>query len=278
MTLIESALQKLQQSSRRPASAPLRPTQARVEATLAPPQPPPAARPPPAPLKLLHATIDSVVMERNCVLPRVSDETALRAYKILRTRVLQRMSANNWTSLLVTGSDVEQGKTLTAINLAFALAQDPATQVCLVDLDLRRPHVAGSMGMQFNYGLGDYLSGSVEADQIMYEVGVPRMCVIPNSQSLQHSSELLSSPRMVHLVEQLAHSGSHRVVIFDMPPLLMSDDVLVFSKLVDTMLFVVSEGQTERGTVEKAKEVLGEMNVLGVVLNRSAETNEAGYY
>lgn len=271
MTLIESALQKLQQGGKRPLGSPGRATQARIEATV-------AAIPAPPPVPLLHATIDSAVMERSCILPRVSDETALRAYKILRTRVLQKLSANNWRSMVVTGTDVQQGKTLTSINLAFALAQDPSTNVCLVDLDLRRPHVANSMGMQFNFGLGDYLSGSAEIEQIMYEVGVPRLTIIPNAQSLQHSSELLSSTRMAQLVERLYAGDSHRVVIFDMPPLMMSDDVMVFSRQADGILLVVSEGATERGTVEKAKEVLAEMNVLGVVLNQSMESNEAGYY
>jgi hypothetical protein len=272
MTLIESALQKLQQSGKRPPKPAMRATLPRLDAlaSSAPPQPEIVPK--------LRATLDSAVMERNCILPRVTDETALRAYKILRTRLLQKLTAENWRSVIVTGSDVQQGKTLTAINVAFALAQDTSTNVCLVDLDLRRPHVANSMGMQLNFGLGDYLAGSAEIDQIIYEVGVPRLAVIPNGHSLQHSSELLASARMQELLMRLQGSNSFNVIIYDMPPLMMSDDVLIFGPQADGVLFVVSEGITERRTVEKAKEVLGEMNVLGVVLNRSAETNEAGYY
>lgn len=270
MTLIENALQKLQQGAKRPGATIQRPSQSRIEATIAPP--------PAAPVPLLHATIDSLVMERNCILPRINDEQALRAYKILRTRVSQKLLSSNWHSLIVTGTDVQQGKTLTAINLAFALAQDPATSVCLIDLDLRRPHVANSMGMQFNFGLGDYLSGAAEIEQIIYEVGVPRLAIIPNAQQLQQSSELLSSPRMMQLLDRLRGAAEYRVIIYDMPPMMMSDDVLVFSGQADAVLLVVSEGQTERGTVEKAKEVMSEMSVLGVVLNRSMESNEAGYY
>ncbi len=270
MTLIENALQKLQQGAKRAGASSLaRPSQSRIEGNVAPP---------PAPIPLLHATIDSAIMERNCVLPRVNDEQALRAYKILRTRVLQKLTSNDWHSLIVTGTDVQQGKTLTAINLAFALAQDPATSVCLVDLDLRRPHVANSLGMQFNFGLGDYLSGAAEIEQIMYEVGVPRLAIIPNAQQLQHSSELLSSPRMMQLLERLRGVATQNVIIYDMPPLMMSDDVIGFCSQADGVLLVVSEGMTERGSVEKAKEVMADMNVLGVVLNRSMETNEAGYY
>lgn len=269
MTLIESALQKLQKSGQLPSAGKANARTAILERAR------PAATPP---VPLLHATIDKVQMERHCVLPRISDESALRAYKILRTRLLQKLGAENWRSLVVTGADVQQGKTLTSVNLAFALAQDPSTSVCIVDLDLRRPQVANCMGMQFNFGLGDYLSGNAEIEQIVYEVGVPRLAVIPNAHALQQSSELLSSPRMKQLVDRLQGSAEFNVIIYDMPPLMMSDDVLVFGPQVDGLLFVVAEGLTQRDSVEKAKEVLADMNVMGVILNRSREANESGYY
>ena len=80
------------------------------------------------------------------VLPQVTDAGALRAYKILRTRVLRRLEANQWHSFAVTGVTAGEGKTLTAINLAMALAQDVNTWVFLVDLDLQRPRVADYLG------------------------------------------------------------------------------------------------------------------------------------
>jgi len=63
-----------------------------------------------------------------------------------------------------------------------------------------------------------------------------------------------------------------------MPPLLMGDDVLKFYPNVDSMLFVVCEGKTSRASVERAREVLQEMNLIGTVVNRSAEREETGYY
>jgi len=69
-----------------------------------------------------------------------------------------------------------------------------------------------------------------------------------------------------------------RVVIFDMPPLLASDDVLAFAPQFDSLLLVVSEGQSGRAMLRGAKEVLAEMNLMGVVLNRSKERNESAYY
>jgi shikimate 5-dehydrogenase len=68
------------------------------------------------------------------VLLRVHDVAISRAYKILRTRVLHRLAANNWTTLGITGTAAGEGKSLTAVNLALALAQDVNTWVTLVDL------------------------------------------------------------------------------------------------------------------------------------------------
>ena len=69
-----------------------------------------------------------------------------------------------------------------------------------------------------------------------------------------------------------------RIIVFDMPPLMVTDDVLAFAPRVDTFLLVVSQGQTARRTLANAKEVLSEVNLMGVVLNRSTERNDSPYY
>ncbi len=217
-------------------------------------------------------------MEENRILPQISDRAALRAYKIMRTRLLQRLAQNKWQTLAVTGTDTGQGKTLTAINLAIALAQDPNTSVMLVDLDLQRPMIGTYMGMTFQHGLGEYLTGEAEVDQIIYSPGIERLAVIPNSRSFEHSSERLMGPRMLELQSFINAESPPRIVIYDMPPLLLSDDVLTFAPQVDGMLLVVSEGFTSRSALKKSKEILAEMNVIGVVLNRSTERDDDAYY
>ena len=101
---------------------------------------------------------------------------------------------------------------------------------------------------------------------------------MPNFQPLAHSSELLTSPRMGEFLQQLDAELPRRVIIFDMPPVLAADDVLAFAPQFDGMLLVVAEGTTGRDSLRSAKEVLSEMNLLGVVLNRSAERNDSAYY
>ncbi len=231
--------------------------------------------------KFKEVPLNAQTMERYCILPQTDDPSALRAYKILRTRLLQRMVSNNWYSVAVTGSTTGEGKTVTAINLAIALAQDVNTWVFLVDLDLQRPQIANYLGLEFGKGLGDYLGGEgdLELRDICYNVtGIDRLAVIPNSQVLHHSSELLVSPRMHALSQSLGAETPRRIVIFDMPPLLASDDVLAFAPQVDGLLLVLAEGISARANLEKSKQLIGNTNLIGVVLNRSSESTDSPYY
>lgn len=227
-------------------------------------------------------SLDRAVLEESNILPQITDPGALRAYKILRTRLLRRLEANQWHSFAVTGATAGEGKTLTATNLAVALAQDSNTWVFLLDLDLQRPKVADYLGLgnsRGERGLTDFLLGDATLEQITYSpTSMERLAVIPNFQAVANASDLLTSPRMDELVRMLEAETPRRIMIFDMPPVLASDDVLAFSPQIDGILLVVGEGTTNRDALRGAKELLQEMNLLGVVLNRSEAQDEGAYY
>jgi protein-tyrosine kinase len=276
MSIIEEAVRKnAERQNRQAATDPLR-GQARLR------------RVPTGPVDTSHAqrfqpiTLDKAALHDNLVLPQLQDAGALRAYKILRTRVLRRLEANQWRSFALTGVTAGEGKTLTAVNLAIALAQDVNTWVALVDLDLQRPRIAEYLGMRSTRGekgLSDYLQGEATFENIVYcPAEIERLAVIPNFTPMLNASETLTSPRMAELLQALEAETPRRVLIFDMPPVLAADDVLAFAPQIDGLLLVVAEGTTDRNQLTRAKEVLAEMNLLGVVLNRSAERNDAAYY
>ena len=276
MSIIEEAVRKnAERQNRQAATDPPR-GQARLR------------RVPTAPVDTSHAqrfqpvTLDKAVLHDNFVLPQLQDAGALRAYKILRTRVLRRLEANQWRSFALTGVTAGEGKTLTAINLAIALAQDVNTWVALVDLDLQRPRVAEYLGLRSTHGekgLSDYLQGDATFENIVYAPSdIERLAIIPNFTPLLNASETLTSPRMGELMQALEAETPRRILIFDMPPVLAADDVLAFAPQIDGLLLVVAEGTTDRNQLTRAKEVLAEMSLLGVVLNRSAERNDAAYY
>jgi protein-tyrosine kinase len=219
---------------------------------------------------------DVDLLEQNRI---VIDERSIAsaAYKVLRTRVLQRMRRNGWKTLAVTGTAPNEGKTLTAINLSINLAWHLTTSVVLVDMDLRSPSVHRYLGIDTRYGLMDYLNGDVPLVRAGVRPGLERLGVIMNDRPVQNASELLTAPETVALIEEVKR-GDDRIVIFDMPPVFAGDDVLAFAPLVDAVLIVLSQGTTKRAALVALRELLQNVNVIGTVLNRSSERVAPYYY
>ena len=225
------------------------------------------------------ADVESRTMEINKILPAVDDKSAITAYKMLRTRVLQRMRSNNWSSLIVTGAGASEGKTVTACNLAVSISNDVNQSVILVDLDLQRSSVASNFGLTVNAGVGDFLSGNADFQDIIYSpVDMDRLAIIPNCDCIENSSELLASPKMRELLQHIEERGENTITIFDMPPVLACDDVLSFLPYVDATLLVVSEGRTKRTALSRTMEMLADANLMGVVLNQSREKYSVSTY
>ena len=266
LSLIEKAVAKAKSSAeRKPAEMPVD-VQLRVNSRSVDREPSTAA-------------IEAQTMERNKIMPAVDDKAAVAAYKVLRTRALQRMRSNQWRTVVVTAADAQEGKTLTACNLAVSIAKDVNQSVFLVDLDLQHPSISDYFGLDIQAGIGEFLTGAAEFDDVIYSPeGLDRIFVIPNRAPVENASELIASPRMKILLKRISEHSGKPYAIFDMPPVLACDDVLAFLPSVDSLLFVVSEGNTQRSRLAKAVEMLGNVNLLGVVLNRSRELRRASSY
>jgi len=208
------------------------------------------------------------VLESNRVLSGKEPAEVMQAYKMLRTQVLQKLKFNQWNSLAIVSPREGNGKTLTAINLAISLAQEVKHSVLLVDLDLKDPSVADYMGITLELGITDYLLRDEPIRNILLNPGLERLVVLGGHENLSHSSEALGSPKLINLVEELKQRYPNRIVIFDLPPLLLSDDAVAFSPYVDAMLMVVEEGQTTSDDLERCAEMLGDKPLLGSVLNK----------
>ena len=233
-----------------------------------------------------------IVRSRTRVLP-VSEQTLDRhrivtaltapslakdAYRMLRTRVSQRLRSNGWNSLCVTGPLQGAGKTVTATNLAVSLAMEPQRSVLLVDLDLRRPSIHEYFGYRPEVGISSYLFEGVAIEDILFSPGIERLVVLPGCENISDSSEVLGSSRLLELAEELKNRYSDRIVIFDMPPLLAVDDALAFSPNVDAVLLVAENGATTEDDLRRAVDCLSNVPILGTVLNKSEGTSSDKYY
>lgn len=193
------------------------------------------------------------------------------SFKILRTQILQRMRENNWNALAITSPGENEGKTLSAINLAISLAMEVDQTVLLVDADLRHPSVHHYFGMADGPGLSDYLTSDMPLGDMLVHPGIGRFVFLPGGKPLLNSSEMLGSPKMAQLVQELKNRYPSRIVLFDLPPILSAADALAFSPYVDAALLVVEEARTRKESLIRAAELLDGTNLIGTVLNKSLE-------
>jgi protein-tyrosine kinase len=219
---------------------------------------------------------DEQVALDNRLLCHAMDPAAVTAYKMLRTQIMQRLRAQGWSSIGVTATRAGEGKTLTSINLALSLAMNPDQLVFLVDFDLHRHCIGDYFGVPNRGGLADVLKGTPLLERLVH-YGDSRLYMLLNDETIENSSERLASEETGRIVEELNSLGG--IVIYDLPPLLSADDYLAFSGTIDCTLLVVSEGETQRSDLSRARELLGANGLLGVVLNKSRDQSLiAGYY
>lgn len=217
-------------------------------------------------------------LAREHILPPGADGPLAAPYKLLRTQVLQRLDQLGANTLAILSPAPGAGKTLTAINLAIAIAADLGRTALLVDLDLRNPHVHTRLGLEPEAGVEDCLRGRKSIEQVIVRLeGYERLAVMPARGSVSNTSELLTSERAAALIDELRNRYKNRIMIFDLPPVLQADDALAFSRVVQAGLVVAGEGRTDRGQLLRSIEMLRELTIVGTVLNGSRDRALAHY-
>jgi protein-tyrosine kinase len=217
------------------------------------------------------------VLSENRIIAGNSSDPRATAFKLLRTQVLQAMRENQWSSLAVTGPISGVGKSMVATNLAISISLDVNQTVLLVDMDLRRPSLHKNFDFEPQFGLLDYLNGDTDLTDIFVNPGFKRFLMLPGRGTTTESSELLSSPRMLGLINELKSRYESRIVIFDLPPLLNVDDAMVFLPNVDSTLLVVENGRNTQSDVQNSLRLLEGTNLIGTVLNKSDEVIKGRY-
>ena len=225
-----------------------------------------------------EVTLDRLrASERRVVFPDTTGAPA-HAYRMLRTQLLRQMRQHKLRMIGVVSSVDGEGKTVTATNLALSMAAEPNQTVLLVDLDLHRPTIASLLGIEGKAGLEAWFEGSASVAELFVRLhGIERFRVLPTLAPVAGSSEALAGPRAQELLEELKNRYSDRLVILDLPPVLLTDDVLTIAPLLDGVLMVVTEGVTEREDVTRVRELLNNVRVLGTVLNDSDDSEKRTY-
>jgi protein-tyrosine kinase len=219
-------------------------------------------------------------LEENRIVGHLSDGIGTIPFEILRTKVIQEMTAQGWTVLVVTSPTQGCGKTVTAINLALSMAKLQGRSVYLVDMDLRKPAIAKYLGVPKLPGFNDYLYGKVEAGETLFNIDVAgqKLNIACNWDVTSNPAEAMASQHVTEFLTYLKKRQEQAIIIVDLPPLLVSDDVMSILPLADCCLLTVAENLSTSHDVVNCEELLATTNFLGCVYNKSREVNKNQYY
>ena len=206
--------------------------------------------------------------------------TATEQYKLLRTNLDFTVPVGTKCPVIgVTSSMRGEGKSTTAINLSYVLAEK-GSKVLLIDGDLRIPSVAKKMGIESSPGLTDVLMGKGEFDLKEFKsIILKSWYIMPSGDIPPNPSELLGSKRMEAALNQLREMFDY--IIIDLPPVNIVSDALSISQLITGIIIVIREEYTEKKELERCfrQLKLSNANILGCVINESKSNgNSYGKY
>lgn len=203
---------------------------------------------------------------------------AAEQYQGLRL-TLERLARSRGAQVIAVSSPAAgEGKTVTAVNLAGALARGSDARVLLVDADLRRPSIARNLGMEDGErnGLADIIADTrLELADGARQLEAFNMAVVPAGSPHPAIHKILRSPRLEHLLSEARKQYDYIVV--DTPPLLPVFDSALLARVADGLLLVVAANQTPRKLLGEALNLVDPSKVLGIVFNRD-DRPLFGYY
>lgn len=207
----------------------------------------------------------------NGLFPMPSNQPAALAIDQLRSKLLHGIAARGWKRIAVTSPTHGCGKSFVATNLALSLARRAGSRTALIDLDLRRPQLAGLLGLQDAPEFAEFLTGDQPLESVFRRFG-RTLALGLNSKPVAMAAELLHSPETTLALAAMVDQLDPEVVLYDMPPALGTDDLLALAPSLDAVLLVVDGTKSTPADVRACESLLeGRMPLLGVVLNRAQD-------
>jgi capsular exopolysaccharide synthesis family protein len=213
------------------------------------------------------------------LVPNAADPAVAESYRRLRTKILEQQEIKSFLTLAIASASPQEGKTITALNLAFSLALLQSCRVLLVDGDLRRGTIGKLVGADALPGLSDVIEGTAGLADVIVRCGNPPIHVLTRGQSKIAPAELLNSPDLGRHLRRLAEDFD--IVLVDSPAFNMVTDARLIAAHCDAVLLIARAFSTTRKALEQAAQELSGFRVIGTVLNGGAKSQlyrRHGYY
>ncbi len=197
-------------------------------------------------------------------------------YRSLRTRILEAGERMQMRAIVVTSAGIAEGKTLTALNLAWLLAQTEGVRALVIDSDLRRPCATDYLGIDAQVGLSEVLGGQLNLADAIVRLEPAGLHLLPGGRPRDDVAELLSGPSYGRVLSEVRRMFDY--IIIDAPPLGIFTDANVLMSRADGGLLVVRAGKTRYAAVDKLLDQMPKDRLLGVILNRTEDQPDSNSY
>jgi protein-tyrosine kinase len=194
-------------------------------------------------------------------------------YRSLRTHILHRSQRQKLQSVVVASVNPTEGKSITALNLSWMLAQTDGVSALVIDSDLRMPSLADYLGIEADKGLSHVLAGEATLAESIIRLEPSGLHILPGGNPRTDVAELISGPRFKEILREAREMFDY--IIIDAPPLGIFTDATVLINHADGALLVVRANKTRYSVIDRLLEPLPKDRLLGVVLNQS---EDYGYY
>ncbi len=202
-------------------------------------------------------------------------------YRSLRTQILHKSQQQKLQSIVVASVNPGEGKSITALNLAWMLAQTDGIRALIIDSDLRLPSLTDYLGMDTDKGLSDVLSDKATLAESIIRLEPSGLYLLPGGEARNDVAELISGRKFREILREAREMFDY--IIIDAPPLGIFTDATLLINQADGAMLVIRAGKTRYSAVNHILEALPRNRMLGIVLNESEDVLEEtnynyGYY
>lgn len=206
--------------------------------------------------------------------PRSTTAEEFRAIKRPLLKNISGQSAahiNNANLIMVTSALEGDGKTFSSLNLAMSIAMEQDKTVLFIDADVHKASAGKVFGVPDETpGLIDILMGDTRPEDVILRTSIRNLRIMPAGTRHEKATELLASAKMHILMQELASRYSDRVIIFDSPPLLLTNESSVLASFMGQIVFVAAANRTPQHAVQEALERIGKDKMVAVMLNKTS--------